>query len=132
MWSSARSEAALEARLPLPITIKPMRRARRMRLRLDETEGRLSLTCPWRTSRKTALTWAVEQSEWIHAQMARAEPGTPFAPGVEIPVEGRPRQILWDAAAPRRIVLDEGILRCGGPETGLARRIEAFLGKAFG
>jgi predicted metal-dependent hydrolase len=127
MWSSARSEAALEARLPLPIVIKRMRRARRMRLRLDEAHGHLSLTCPWRTSRKTALSWAVEQSDWIDAQIARAEPGRPYAPGAQIPVEGRQREIFWDPAAPRHVSLDESALRCGGPEAGLARRIESFL-----
>ena len=98
-----------------------------MRLRLDEAEARLTLTCPWRTSRKAALSWAVEQSEWIDAQIARAEPGRPFAPGTQIPVEGRLRQIIWDAAAPRRVDFDEFALRCGGPAAGLARRIESFL-----
>ena len=127
MWSSARSEAALEARLPLPITIRPIRRARRMRLRLDEAEGRLTLTCPWRTSRRTALAWALEQAAWIDAQIARTGPGRPFAPGGSIPVEGEERTIRWDPKAGRRVFLDEGTLHCGGPEAGLARRIEAFL-----
>lgn len=127
MWSSARSEAALEARLPLPIVIKKMRGARRMRLRLDEAEGRLTLTCPARTSRKSALSWAVEQSEWIAAQMERVGPGQPFVQGATIPVEGKNRVIVWDAASPRRVILDGQALRCGGPEAGLARRIETFL-----
>jgi predicted metal-dependent hydrolase len=127
MWSSARSEAALAAQLPLPILIKPVRRARRMRLRLDEAEGRLTLTCPWRTSRKAALAWALEQSEWIAAQIAGAGPGRPFVPGALIPVEGEERIVAWDAAAPRGVILDGTELRCGGPEAGLARRIETFL-----
>ena len=127
MWSSARSEAALEARLPLPITIRPMRRARRMRLRLDEAEGRLTLTCPWRTSRRTALAWAIEQAAWIEAQIERTGPGRPFAPGASIPVEGEERTIRWNADEKRRVFLDGGTLHCGGPEAGLARRIEAFL-----
>jgi predicted metal-dependent hydrolase len=130
MWSSARSEAALEARLPLPIVIKKMRRARRMRLRLDDAQGCLTLTCPWRTSRKTALGWAVEQSDWIAAQMARVEPGRPFAPDAAIPVDGLDRVIIWDPSMPRRVELDGGALRCGGPESGLGRRIEGFL-KAY-
>lgn len=127
MWSSARSEAALEARLPLPIVIRKMRRARRMRLRLDEATGCLKLTCPWGTSRKSALGWAVEQSDWIAAQMACAQPGRPFAAGGTIPVEGVDRAIIWDSSAPRRVVLDGPALRCGGPETGVVRRIEVFL-----
>lgn len=98
-----------------------------MRLRLDEAEGRLTLTCPMRTSRKSALTWALEQSDWIHAQIARAGPGQRFAPGASIPVEGKVRRIEWTEAAPRRVALEEELLRCGGPESGLARRIESFL-----
>lgn len=127
MWSSARSEAALEARLPLPIVIKKMRRARRMRLRLDEAKGCLTLTCPWRTSRKSALSWAVEQADWIATQISRAEPGRPFAAGATVPVEGIDRLIIWNPSAPRRVELVEGALRCGGPEAGLGRRIESFL-----
>ena len=127
MWSSARSEAALEAQLPLPIEICPMRRACRMRLRFDEAKGRLKLTCPARTSRRKALAWALEQSEWIDQQMSRAGPPVPFAPGAIIPVEGVDRQIDWDPARPRTISLDGDSLRCGGPESGLARRIELFL-----
>ena len=88
MWSSARSEAALEAALPVPIEIRPMRNARRLRLRFDEASWTLRLTCPWRTSRKAALAWALDQRDWIEAQLARAEPGEPFAPGATIPFEG--------------------------------------------
>lgn len=127
MWSSARSEAALAARLPLPIDIRPIRRARRMRLRLDDAEGRLTLTCPWRTSRRAALTWALEQAAWIDAQIARLEPGRPFAPGAAIPIEGIERTIRWEPNKPRRIMLQDKDVQCGGPEAGLARRIETFL-----
>ena len=63
MWSNARSEAALEAALPVPIDIRPMRNARRLRLRFDDASGTLKLTCPWRTSRRSALSWALDQRE---------------------------------------------------------------------
>jgi len=42
MWSSARSESALLAELPAPIEIRPIRSARRLRLRYDEGRGVLS------------------------------------------------------------------------------------------
>jgi predicted metal-dependent hydrolase len=127
MWSSGRSEAALEAALPAPIEIRPMRSARRLRLRFDEASGTLKLTCPWRTSRRKALAWALDQRDWIEAQMARAEPLQPFAPGATIPLEGRPVRIVWDPSAPRLPVLRGNELHCGGPEYGLSRRIERFL-----
>jgi predicted metal-dependent hydrolase len=127
MWSSVRSEAALEAALPLPIEIRRLKNARRLRLRFDEAAGLLKLTCPWRTSRRAALAWALDQSEWIAAQIARAEAPEPFAPGASIPVEGREVRIAWREDWPRTPLLHEGELRCGGPADALARRIETFL-----
>lgn len=129
MWSTARSEAALEAALPLPIDVRRIRSARRMRLRFDEASATLKLTCPWRTSRRSALAWALDQRDWIDAQLARAEPALPFAPGSVIPIEGQEMRIAWDQAAPRAPRLAEGALICGGPRDGLARRIESFLKK---
>jgi len=127
MWSTARSEAALEAALPAPIDIRPLRTARRLRLRFDEARGTLKLTCPWRTSRRAALAWALDQREWIEAQLARAEAPEPFAPDAIIPVEGQELRIAWDAVARRTPVLENGELRVGGPKAGLSRRVELFL-----
>jgi len=127
MWSNGRSEAALAAALPAPIEIRPMRSARRLRLRFDEVSGTLKLTCPWRTSRHSALAWAVEQREWIETQLARAEPGEPFEPEAVILLEGEEVRLVWDPQARRTPVLAAGQLRCGGPEESFARRIELFL-----
>jgi predicted metal-dependent hydrolase len=127
MWSNARSEAALEASLPVPVEIRPVRNARRLRLRFDDASGTLKLTCPWRTSRRAALAWALDQRDWIDAQLARAEPGEPFEPGSTIPLEGREVRLMWEAAARRTPLLGDGELRCGGPREGFARRIELFI-----
>src|SRR3954467_13786221 len=101
MWSTARSEAALEAALPVPIDIRPLRSARRLRLRFDEADGRLKLTCPWRTSRRTALAWARDQGEWREVQFAVAESPEPFVPGAKIPLDGREITIEWRQSWPR-------------------------------
>jgi predicted metal-dependent hydrolase len=127
MWSIGRSEASLEASLPVPIEVRRLRTARRLRLRFDEAAGLLKLTCPWRTSRRSALAWALDQRDWIDAQIARAESGEPFAPGAAIPVEGRDLRIAWSEHWPRTPILADGELRCGGPADALPRRIESFL-----
>ena len=127
MWSTGRSEAALEAALPVPIDIRPLKTARRLRLRFDELNGRLKLTCPWRTSRRAALSWALDQRDWIETQLARVEPGEPFEPGATVPLEGFDLKIVWEACWPRTPSIVGNELRCGGPEAGLARRIEQFL-----
>jgi predicted metal-dependent hydrolase len=127
MWSTARSDASLEAQLPAPIEIRPVRSARRLRLRYDDATGSLRLTCPWRTSRRSALKWALDQREWIEAQLARVEPAQPFASGALIPIQGEPVRIRWDPASPRTPVLCDGELRVGGSQAGLERRVALFL-----
>ena len=127
MWSTARSEAALEAAFPVPIEIRPLRSARRLRLRFDEARRTLRLTCPSRTSRRAALAWALDQRDWIEAQLARAEAAEPFDPEATIPLEGQEVRLAWDAQAARTPALIDGVLRCGGPREGFARRIELFL-----
>ena len=127
MWSNGRSEASLEASLPAPIEIRRLRSARRLRLRFDEASGTLRLTCPWRTSRRAALAWALDQRDWIELQVKSAEPGEPFVPGATIPLEGRDVVINWRADWPRTPSLVEREIRCGGPATAVARRVETFL-----
>jgi predicted metal-dependent hydrolase len=127
MWSSGHSEASLLAELPAPIEIRPIRGARRLRLRYDEGRGILKLTCPPRTSRRSALTWALDQREWIETQIARSLPGEPFLPGAVIPVLGSDRRLMWAESEPRAPCLDLETLRCGGPASGFERRIATFL-----
>jgi predicted metal-dependent hydrolase len=127
MWSSARSEAALRAEFPVPIEIRPIRGARRLRLRYDDSRGILKLTCPARTSRRSALAWALDQRDWIATQLKATPPGVPFLPGSTIPVEGQETRLVWAQGEPRTPRRIDGELRCGGPERGFERRIEAFL-----
>lgn len=128
MWSTGRSKILdLAADLPVPIEIRPMRSARRLRLRYDEIRGVLKLTCPARTSQRTALAWARDQRDWIEAQLARSAPLEPFVPGAVIPLGDSEVRLIWkkdEARTPRRVG-DE--LRCGGPEAGFERRIAAYL-----
>lgn len=127
MWSSGRSEASLEAGFPVPIEVRAIRNARRFRLRFDEASGTLKLTCPTRTSRRKALAWALDQREWIDGQIAKAEAAVPFAPDAVIPIEGTETRLVWSESLLRTPVLTGADLRCGGPVSGYARRVETFL-----
>jgi predicted metal-dependent hydrolase len=98
-----------------------------MRLRFDEASGSLKLTCPSRTSRRAALGWALDQKDWIDAQLARVLPPEPFAAGATIPLEGEEVEIRWDPVAPRTPTLAGKVLRVGGPQEALPRRIEQFV-----
>jgi predicted metal-dependent hydrolase len=129
MSSIVRSKSLPEAALPVPIQIRHLKTAKRLRLRLDEASGMLKLTCPSSMRRADALAWALDQRTWIETQLARRSPAEPFAPGSAIPIEGRPVTIVWSAAAPRTPVIQGDELRLGGPLPGLARRVESFLKK---
>ena len=128
MSSTARSEALFQHDdLPLPVEIRGIRGARRMRLRLDEKRGVLKLTGPFRMNRKAALNWAAEQKEWVDTQVGGMLPPEPFIPGATIPLEGNDIRLEWLESARRTPVLGADRLICGGPLDGFARRIESFL-----
>lgn len=127
MWLIGRSRPEPTVELPLPLEIRPLRSARRMRLRIDEARGVLKLTCPWQTSRRTALAWAIEQRSWVECQLASAPQAEPFEPGALIPVEGIEMRLVADPAAPREVILAPGELRLGGLASGFARRVENHL-----
>ena len=128
MWLTGRSEAQdLANDLPVPIEIRPMRSARRLRLRYDDVRGVLKLTCPIRTSRRAALAWALDQRDWIEAQLARSLPTEPFSSGTTIPLGDQDVQLVWAKDEARIPRLEACELRCGGPETGFERRIATYL-----
>lgn len=130
MSSTGRSDLVIPpGELPVPIEVRPLRTARRMRLRYDEARGILKLTCPEGMSRRRALGWAADQRDWIDAQLRRAEPARPFVPGTMIPLCGKEVRLAWSADAPRSPTLGDGELLCGGPPDGFERRIETWLRK---
>ena len=113
--------------LPLPVEVRGIRGARRLRLRLDEKRGVLKLTGPLRMNRKAALSWAADQLEWVESQIGAMLPAEPFAPGAVIPLEGTDIELVWSQAEARTPRLRDDRLICGGPSEGFARRIELFL-----
>ena len=128
MSSIKRSEALFRHDdLPLPVEIRGIRGAKRMRLRLDEKRGLLKLTVPLRMSRKAALDWAAQQREWVDTRVGAMAPGEPFLPGARIPLEGNEVELVWDERSRRIPRLEDDRLVCGGPLEGFARRIESFL-----
>ena len=125
--STARSELLSLPGLAWPIEVRIHPRARCLKLRLNEERGLLTLTCPRRVSRRAALDWARGQSAWVDRQVARIEPGEPFVPGSTILFMGEDIRLEWREASPRTPRMEEGILRCGGPESAFPARIERFL-----
>jgi predicted metal-dependent hydrolase len=128
MLSTARSEALLHHDdLPIPVEIRGIRGAKRMRLRLDEKRSVLKLTGPLRMNRRAALDWAAEQREWVETQLDAVLPAEPFVSGASVPFEGEDVRLEWRPDAARTPKLADGVLVSGGPAEGFARRIESFF-----
>ncbi|MGH6705293.1 MAG: M48 family metallopeptidase [Sphingomicrobium sp.] len=125
--STGRSEPLSIPGLAWPVEIRPHPHARSLRLRLDEARGLLTLTCPRRVSRRTALDWAQRQSGWVEAQLARIAAGEPFLPGGLIPFKGSQLRLQWAESMPRTPRLAGDLLICGGPAAAFPGRIERFL-----
>lgn len=102
-------------------------RSRRAKLSIDPASGRVRLTLPPRAPLKAALRWASEHQEWIDRQRARLPQARPFVPGAILPFDDAELEIAWDEQAPRRVVRQDNVLKCGGPADGLSRRIELWL-----
>ena len=133
MSSTGRSRALLHHdELPLPVEIRGIRGARRLRLRLDERRPVLKLTGPLRMNRRQALEWAARQREWVEAQLDARLADEPFVPGAVIPLMGEEVMLDWFEGQPRTPRLEQGRLEqgrlsCGGPREAFAPRIESFL-----
>lgn len=113
--------------LPLPIAVTRLRRAKRLRLRVDHDRQLLRLTVPWRTPAGRALAWAAEQRSWVDQQLRSAPPRLPFADGVVIPVEGELLTISHRPEARRGVEREERSLAVGGPAESLSPSVERWL-----
>ena len=128
MSSTGRSRPLTYHReLPVPVDVRVVRTARRLRLRYDAARSLLKLTCPPRTKLQAALAWAAEQRPWVEAQIASALPGEPLVPGARIPLEGEEVELEWSPELGRTVRREHGKLSCGGPREGFERRIERHL-----
>jgi predicted metal-dependent hydrolase len=131
-WSGTLSTGRSEAihhhpGLPLPVAVRIHPRARRLKLRLDDSRQLLLLTCPPRSSRRRALDWAAGQRPWVEARLAESGPVVPLLPGIMITLEGQDTRLAWVDGASRRPAWSNGTLSCGGPLESFAARIEKWL-----
>jgi predicted metal-dependent hydrolase len=104
-----------------------MRRARRLRLRVDHDRNVLKLTVPWRMPVRTALDWAAEQREWVEGQLRTAPPARPFVDGAMIPFRGGELTLRHEPSARRGVTMAGDELIVGGPPEGLPAAVERWL-----
>ena len=111
----------------VPLTLRPMAAARRLRLSVDPSRERVLLTMPARGSRRVALAWAEERRDWVERLLRAAPAARPFAPGAVLPLDDAALRIDWRKEGPRAPRRDGDLLLCGGPAERLPARVEAWL-----
>ena len=127
-WNFILSTATFEVPgLPLPVAVRRLATARRLRLRIDHDRQLLRLTLPARGSARAALRWAGEQRGWVEQQLASAPGANPYVEGATVPFRGEPLTIRWNAGARRGVRRVAAELQVGGPRPSLARSVERWL-----
>ncbi|BDG70306.1 M48 family metallopeptidase [Roseomonas fluvialis] len=102
-------------------------RARRVSLRIDARAGAVVVTLPMRTARRAGMSLLATHAAWVMQRLAALAPPLPFAPGVEIPLGGRPHVIRHDPAARGGAFLDGATIVVSGAAEFLPRRVRDFL-----
>ena len=111
----------------LPITLRRHARATRLTMRLAPDGSEVRITLPRWGSTRDALAFAAERTAWVEAQLARVPASLDIRPGMPLPYRGQSVLLDWQAKAPRRARLVGTVLQVGGPQDGLARRVQLWL-----
>lgn len=123
---SQRPEVEVGDRI-VPIAIRRHPRAKRLTMRVAPDGSEIRVTLPrWGQSRE-ATAFAKSRLGWLEKQLALSAPAQEPRNGSTIPIMGRNFRIHWDRNFARKPELVDACIRAGGPEDGLAARLERWL-----
>lgn len=111
----------------LPVAVKVHPRARRMTLRVDRAQGRVSLTLPPGVDMDEGLRFVSRQRRWLRTRLAELPAQIPFADGTVLPILGDPHVIRHWPQGRAGVVRAHGEIRVCGRKEHLARRVTDFL-----
>ncbi|MBD3730660.1 MAG: M48 family metallopeptidase [Sphingomonadales bacterium] len=110
-----------------PIVIRRHPTARRLTLRLAADGSEVRLTIPRWCPERDAIAFAHARREWLAGQLARIPARQAPAPGGMVSYRGRELALDWQMRAPRRPRIAGETIQLGGPEAGMARRLQRWL-----
>ncbi|MGN6499377.1 MAG: M48 family metallopeptidase [Tsuneonella sp.] len=111
----------------LPIALKRNDRARRLTMRLAPDGSEVRVTLPRWCRSAEALAFVHARAGWLGEQLAKVPERRPPSPGGTVRYRGSDLAIDWQRNAPRSPRIAESRLIIGGPEQGLAGRIQRWL-----
>lgn len=111
----------------MPLVIRRLAQARRMTLRLSPDGGEVRVSIPRWGRVGDAEAFARERADWLALQLRRMPERASITAGSVVPFRGEALQVRWLADAPRKPVLDDGMIVLGGPQDGLQGRLARWL-----
>ncbi|WP_225205254.1 M48 family metallopeptidase [Novosphingobium huizhouense] len=111
----------------MPLVIRRLAQARRMTLRLSPDGGEVRVSIPRWGRVGDAEAFARERSDWLAQQLRRVPERASVTEGSHVPYRGEALQVAWLADAPRKPVLDDGMVVLGGPRESLQARLARWL-----
>ncbi|WP_299196627.1 SprT family zinc-dependent metalloprotease [uncultured Erythrobacter sp.] len=111
----------------IPIALRRHRTAKRLTLRLAPDGSEVRITLPKWANGKDAIAFAHSRADWLAQQLAKVPARSAPGPGGTLQYRGETLAVEWDAAAPRRPKRTGDIVRIGGPQEGLDKRLQRWL-----
>ncbi len=113
--------------VPTPLVVRRVRRARRVRIRVDARNGEAVLVLPPRAALREGKAFAQSNASWLRARLAELPPRAPFEPGVEIPVAGENYVLRWDRTRKTGVRVSGNVVLVGGERAQFAHRVVEWL-----
>jgi predicted metal-dependent hydrolase len=111
----------------LPVAIRRHPRAKRMTLRLAPDASEVRLTLPRWGRTADGLEFVKSRRDWLEAQLAKQPQAVPPVSGGTISYRGGDLLVDWSATLPRKPLLVGAAIRLGGPQAGMANRLQRWL-----
>jgi predicted metal-dependent hydrolase len=111
----------------LPLEIRRHSQARRLTLRLAPDGSAVRVTVPRWARTADALEFARSRADWLETQLAKVPVEVRVEHDATFPFRGATVRIEHSSTAPRRPLLDEDVVRIGGPSENLASRLRRWL-----
>ncbi len=110
-----------------PIILRPHRRARRLRLRIDPDRGQVILVIPPGTTHRDALAWAKAHENWARNALSALPQRQEITDGSYLPLFGQSHRVDWQPEAGRRVRIEGDRIMVGGAKDQLESRLMRFL-----
>jgi len=111
----------------VPLRVRRSARARRISLRILDTEGVVELVLPKRASLNAGLDFVDEKTRWIQRSLDALPPRIPFEDGAILPVLGETLMIRHHVDAPGRVRAADGTLVVPARQCELTQRVRRWL-----